>query len=231
MAAPPPDLLRTRLGEARLMWIFSPPSLEQGLAVLDALLTAAPNGPTIDAVQVRPKAPGAHRTPTEARTALAWTRAVLERTGRPEDGGPLVLVNDRVDVAAALAAEGCAGVHLGQDDMPAAEARAFLGPGPLLGLSTHDAEQLGMALDAPVDYLGFGPVFATATKGYAEGLGPDRAWIASTAATVPVFPIGGIDLVGAAELAPVGRAAVSSVLQDSADPARTAAALRALLSP
>lgn len=231
MDAPPPDLLRARLGEARLMWIFSPRSLEEGLAVLDSVLAAGREQAAVDIVQVRPKAPGAHRTPTEARTALAWTRAVLERTGRPEDGGPLVLVNDRVDVGAALASEGCAGVHLGQDDLPAAEARAFLGEGPLLGLSTHDAEQLGAALDAPVDYLGFGPVFATATKGYAEGLGPDRAWIASTAATVPVFPIGGIDLVGAAELAPVGRAAVSSVLQHSADPARTAAALRALLSP
>ena len=111
------------------------------------------------------------------------------------------------------------------------EARALLGEAPLLGLSTHDADQAGAALDAPVDYLGFGPVFATATKGYREGLGPDRAWIASTAATVPVFPIGGIDLVGAAELGQVGRAAVSSVLQDARDPARTARALRGLLTP
>lgn len=225
MDAPAPDLLRSRLADARLMWIFSPPSLEEGLAVLEQVL------PHVDVVQVRPKAPGAHRVPTEARTARDWTRAVLGVTGRPEDGGPLVLVNDRVDVACLLASEGCGGVHLGQDDLPCVEARALLGEAPLLGLSTHDGDQLGAALDAPVDYLGFGPVFATATKGYREGLGPDRAWIASTAATVPVFPIGGIDLVGAAELGQVGRAAVSSVLQDARDPARTAQALRGLLTP
>lgn len=204
------------------MWIFSPAELDEGLRILDAVRT------DVDVVQVRPKSPGTS-TPTRAATARDWTRAVLEVTGTPEEGGPLVLVNDRVDVAALLAPEGCAGVHLGQGDMPPDLARVELGPEALIGWSTHDAEQVGRSHELPVDYLGFGPVFPTPTKGYEQGLGVDRAWIASTAALVPVFPIGGVDLAGAAELASIGRAAVARAITEARDPARAARSLRGLL--
>jgi thiamine-phosphate pyrophosphorylase len=134
----------------------------------------------------------------------------------------LVLVNDRVEVALALAHRGLAGVHLGQDDLPPSEARALLGPAALIGWSTHSPAQVALAEDMPVDYLGYGPIFASATKGVRAGQGAQAAWIAQAGARVPVFPIGGIDGINAAELAPVGRAAVSRAILADADPARAA---------
>jgi thiamine-phosphate pyrophosphorylase len=141
----------------------------------------------------------------------------------------LVMVDDRVDVAAALKSAGCAGVHVGQDDCPVAIARDVLGPGALIGLSTHTLQQVADAEDAAVDYLGFGPIQATATKGYAAGLGPEAVWIASQASARPVFAIGGITLENAGEIARVGRAAVASAILGADDPARAAREMRALL--
>src|SRR5690606_20532120 len=125
--------------------------------------------------------------------------------------------------------EGCAGVHVGRDDLPVGEARALLGPGPLLGLSTHDLAEVVRAGELAVDMLGFGPAYATATKGYSAGLGPEMCWVASEAALVPLFPIGGISPANAGELEPVGRAAVSSSLLSARDPADAARTLRAAL--
>ena len=77
-----------------------------------------------------------------------------------------------------------------------------------------------------MNYLGFGPMFPTATKGYERGLGPETAWVADTASALPVFPIGGIDATNAAELARVGRAAVSAAILDAEDPGRAAREIR-----
>jgi thiamine-phosphate pyrophosphorylase len=100
----------------------------------------------------------------------------------------------------------------------------------VIGLSTHDMRQVARAQDEPVNYLGFGPLFPTATKGYEHGLGPDAAWIADTASELPLFPIGGIDATNAAELARVGRAAVSTAILDAEDPGRAASEIRGLLT-
>lgn len=186
----------------------------QALAAVQAAL------PYLDVIQVRPKPlgpPGA----SCAREAWDLCRALLERLATVPHA-PLVVVNDRVDVARALWAAGLAGVHLGQDDTPPEVARELLGPGPLIGLSTHDTTQVVAAGEMPVDYLGFGPVFATATKGYQTGLGAERAWVASAACGDPLFPIGGIDTTNAATLAQVGRAAVGSAILCAADPADAA---------
>ena len=102
--------------------------------------------------------------------------------------GTLLLVNDHVEVAAAVGAHG---VHLGQDDGPLAPARERLGPGAIIGRSTHDAAQVLAAQDA--DYLGFGPVFGTPTKD--TGYGPrglDALALACRLSTIPVVAIGGI---------------------------------------
>lgn len=214
---------RARLGAARLYLLFTPHLCtgRDALEVLEALL------PEVDLVQVRVKAPGAARS--EALETFAWTERVLERCARLGERAPPVLVNDRVDVARALLERGCAGVHLGQDDAPPRVARELLGDGALIGLSTHDAGQVARALEEPLDYLGFGPVHATATKGYGGGLGSEAAWIASQASHLPLFPIGGIDARNAGELEDVGRAAVGSALLAAGDPARAARELRALL--
>ncbi len=245
---------RTRLAGARIQLVFTPEVCGASSAVCDdsaareALARLAAALPHVDAVQVRPKPLGAGTAISEARAARDWTRAVLARVAEAapgpspsaacdpnsEGGGrPLVLVNDRVDVAKCLAPEGCDGVHVGQQDAPPALARAFLGPDLLVGLSTHTLREVAAAaelpLEARVDYLGFGPTFATDTKGYARGLGAEAAWIARQAACVPLFAIGGIGPGNAADLAAVGRIAVSAAILTAGDPARAARELRALL--
>jgi thiamine-phosphate pyrophosphorylase len=140
-----------------------------------------------------------------------------------------VIVNDRVDVAEALRDRGCAGVHLGQDDCPPAIARRRLGPYPLVGLSTHDMTQVVQAGEEAVDFLGFGPIHGTATRGYDRGLGAEPAWIASVATSLPLFAIGGIDATNAAELSRIGRAAVGSAILAAKDPGRAAREIRSLL--
>lgn len=72
-----------------------------------------------------------------------------------------LIINDRVDIALAVAADG---VHLGQDDLPPARARALLGEGRIIGYSTHDLKQALGADLLPIDYLAIGPVFQTSTK-------------------------------------------------------------------
>ena len=229
------DNYRARLGEARLLLIFTPELVLEGdpLERLRLLL------PHVDVIQVRPKpvarAQSAQLTtdpPAEARATHDWTELVLDLVAdvEPDEGArPLVMVNDRVDVAMALQERGCAGVHLGQADLPTAEARALLGEGAIIGLSTHDMRDVAMTLDQPIDYLGFGPVFASETKGYSQGRGAETAWVASEAVSVPVFAIGGITPANATELKSVGRAAVSSALLTAADPVEAALTLRSAL--
>ena len=72
-----------------------------------------------------------------------------------------IIINDRVDVALALKADG---VHLGQDDLPPAEARKILGEKAIIGFSTHNIEQAIAAVRMPIDYLAIGPIYATETK-------------------------------------------------------------------
>jgi thiamine-phosphate pyrophosphorylase len=104
------------------------------------------------------------------------------------DQGVCVVINDHIEVAAAL---GASGVHLGQDDASPEAARRALGPSALIGLSTHDLDQVRQATD--VDYLGFGPVFSTRTKvnpGDPRGL--NTLVNAIRATPLPVIAIGGI---------------------------------------
>ncbi len=209
-----------------MLLLFTPDACGERdpLALLESVL------PSIDVVQVRPKALGASSSaPCEARATYEWTQRVLDLVRARPELEILVTVDDRVDVAAALASAGCAGVHLGQDDCPVAIARKMLGDDALIGLSTHTLKQVALAEDLPVDYLGFGPVQATPTKGYAAGLGPEAAWIASQAGAKPVFAIGGITRENIDEIARVGRAAVASAILGAEDPARAAREIQALL--
>jgi thiamine-phosphate diphosphorylase len=222
------DDAREHLARARLMLLFTP-ELCGAREPLDVLAAALP---FVDALQVRVKPAGVpDPVPAGSRATWEWSRRILDLARTPRTAPFVLLVDDRPDVARALAEEGVAGVHLGQDDMPCGAAREYLGPQSLIGLSTHDMAQVAGAAEQPVDYLGFGPVHATRTKGYGRGLGSEAAWIAAGTSPVPVFPIGGIDLSNAQELARVGRAAVSSVILCAGDPARAARELRALLEP
>jgi len=148
------------------------------------------------AVQLRVK-----RGSTRAFVELA--RALVAAVAVP------FIVNDRLDVALVA---GAAGVHLGQDDLPLAAARRAA-PGLLIGVSTHDPQQAAEAARAGADYLGFGPIFATATKDNpdpVQGL-EGLALAVQAAGSVPVVAIGGITPAHAAAIAATGAAAACAI--------------------
>ncbi len=129
-----------------------------------------------------------------------------------EAGIPLI-INDHPQIAADIGADG---VHVGQDDLPVAEARKLLGPGRIVGKSTHSLEQARAAFAEKPDYIGFGPLFATATKPDYIPIGLAQIARVRQEATVPFFCIGGIkrdnvDTVIAHGA--VGVVAVSEILQ------------------
>jgi thiamine-phosphate pyrophosphorylase len=120
-----------------------------------------------------------------------WETARQLRAMCREAGLPFI-VNDRADLALACGADG---LHIGQDDMPLQEARRLMGPGILIGRSTHSPSQAREAWDQGADYIGYGPLFATQTKENNVpplGLGTLKE-IASTI-PIPVVAIGGIKL-------------------------------------
>ncbi len=144
----------------------------------------------------------------------------------------LVIVNDRVDVAAICGAHG---VHVGQDDLPPVDARRLVGADAIVGFSTHNDAQLHAGLDQPVSYLAVGPVFRTQTKATGYGaVGLELVARASAMAhqkSLPLVAIGGITLDQAAVVIAAGADAVA-VIGDllTGDPeARARAFLQALL--
>jgi thiamine-phosphate pyrophosphorylase len=192
------------------------------LGALEAALGArAAGGPAIGAVQLRIKGP------KSGRALFTWG-ARLADFFMGLNTPPLLLVNDRVDVALALGRD-VRGVHLGQTDLPIAAARQLLGAHALIGRSTHDFAQVLVATEEGANYLGFGPIHATATKGYERGLGSEPAWIAAAATSLPIFPIGGINATNAGELGEIGRAAISSAILSAPAPRQATAAIAALL--
>ncbi|HEY3362494.1 MAG TPA: thiamine phosphate synthase [Methanosarcina sp.] len=106
-------------------------------------------------------------------------------------GRAIFLVNDRIDVALAVNADG---VHIGQDDMPIEMARKLLGNDKIIGLSVCDREEAILAEKSSADYLGLGPIFDTATKKDAgNGIGPLKIREVKDAIKIPVVAIGGIN--------------------------------------
>lgn len=106
--------------------------------------------------------------------------------------GAIFIVNDRADIALLSGADG---VHLGQDDLPVAEARKILGMDRLIGVSTHNLEQAKKAESEGANYIGFGPVFGTKTKADAEEeKGLEALQEVKTSVKIPVVAIGGINI-------------------------------------
>jgi len=103
----------------------------------------------------------------------------------------IFLVNDRIDVAMAVDADG---VHIGQDDMPIAIARQLLGNEKIIGLTVHDLREALEAEREGADYAGLSPIFGTSTKKDAgEGIGPERIREVKEALSIPIVTIGGIN--------------------------------------
>jgi thiamine-phosphate pyrophosphorylase len=143
-------------------------------------VTAAAIRGGADVIQLRDKTASPDQLLEEARALLAVTRAAEI---------PLI-INDHVEVAAACGAEG---VHLGQDDASIAAARRRLGPGRLIGKSTHTFEQALVAYLDQADYLGLGPIFPTPTKPTYEAVGPELIQEVRLRVEIPVVCIGGIN--------------------------------------
>jgi len=132
------------------------------------------------------------------RTALEIRRLTL-------DYGAVFIVNDHTDIALAVDADG---VHLGQDDLPAEQARRLLGGEKLIGLSTHTVEQAVNGEACGVDYIGFGPIFTTQTKDAGRPHGAEILHHLRRQVRIPIVAIGGITT---GNLAPVLESGVDAV--------------------
>jgi thiamine-phosphate diphosphorylase len=165
----------------------------------------------------------------QMRVKHASTRMLLQRAGaikRELDGRAIFIVNDRVDVALAVDADG---VHLGQDDMPLRMARDMLGPDKIIGVSVSCVEEALAAEAGGADYLGASAVFSTATKADAEAMGLNGLRAVCGSVGIPVVGIGGINRHNSRQVMAAGAAgvAVVSAVVSATDITRAASELLA----
>ncbi|BBX98467.1 thiamine-phosphate synthase [Mycobacterium lacus] len=177
---------RARLGTARL-YLCTDARRERGdlAEFADAALAGG-----VDIIQLRDKGSAGEQRfgPLEARDELAACEILAAAARRH---GALFAVNDRADIARASGADA---LHLGQRDLPLAVARDIIGPERLIGLSTHDADQVAAAAAGPADYFCVGPCWPTPTKPGRSAPGLDLVRLAAElGGDKPWFAIGGID--------------------------------------
>ncbi|HLP09515.1 MAG TPA: thiamine phosphate synthase [Opitutaceae bacterium] len=199
------------------LYLVTDPEMTAGRGLLETVRAAVAGGVTI--VQLRDKAASARAMAETGRALLALLRSL---------GVPL-LVNDRIDVAHAIGADG---VHIGQDDLPPAAARAILGPRAIIGLSVTNADELA-TVDASVDYIGLGPLFPTGTKtDAAPALGEAAFSAIRRRLACPVVAIGGINRDNLARTLAAGADGVAlvSAICAAPDPRAAAQELRTALA-
>ncbi|MEQ1921954.1 MAG: thiamine phosphate synthase [Pyrinomonadaceae bacterium] len=188
-----------------------------GLSHLEQVKRLIAGGATL--IQLREK----HMSPS------AFFDDAIEAIAFAREHSVKIIINDRVDIATALNADG---VHLGQDDLPPAEARKILGEDAIIGFSTHTFEQVREALFFPVDYIAYGPIFDTKTKenpdntvGLAE-LKLVREIIGDTT----LVAIGGINESNYRSVLDTGAESVAIISSLLSDPAQIDAKFRALIN-
>jgi thiamine-phosphate pyrophosphorylase len=201
---------RQRLAEARLQVLVTGARCAAGLewTVREAMAGGA------QIIQLREKNLTDRELLERARQVRRWTR----------QDGALFIMNDRPDLGRLAEADG---VHVGQEELPVLEARRIVGPDALIGVSTHNLQQVRQAVLDGVSYIGVGPTFASATKTFDHYPGLDFVRQACEETTLPVFVIGGINVanIAAAVQAGARRVAVSDAVCQSEDPRAAAAAL------
>jgi thiamine-phosphate pyrophosphorylase len=209
------DRRRRALAQARLYFVCcARPRGERPRPLLDAALRGG-----ADIIQLRDKGAG-------DAELLAAARAFRQAADRHR---ALFILNDRPELVGACEADG---VHVGQDDAPVAEARAFAPPGALVGLSTHSPQEVDEACaaegEARPDQISVGPVWPTPTKAGRPAAGLELIEHAARAATIPWFAIGGIDESKLAEVVAAGasRIVVVRAIRDADDVQGAARALR-----
>ena len=191
--------------------------LSAGRSTVEVVEAAIAGG--IDVVQLREK-------PTTARDRYELGQELRAVT---REAGVTLIVNDRVDIAAAIDADG---VHLGDDDLPVAVAREQLGSDAVVGRSVSTPAAARDAERAGADYLGVGAVFATSSKDTdpeQSEIGPDRLRAIDEAVDIPFVGIGGITVENAGEVAAAGAdgVAVISAITRADDPAAATRELNA----
>ena len=138
----------------------------------------------------------------------------LELRQAAAEAGVLFIVNDRCDLALAVDADG---VHLGQRDLPFDLARKVMGPDKLIGISTHNSDQVREATIRKPDYLGFGPIFTPGSKqDYDPVVGLEELRVMRRLTSLPVFAIGGIQIDHVRDVMRVGAdgvAIISAILK------------------
>lgn len=179
------------------LYVITDRSLSRGRTPLEVAERAIAGGATC--IQLRDKE-------ASTRELFAFARELRQLT---REKGVAFIVNDRLDIALAVEAEG---VHLGEDDLPLAEARRLMPPGMLLGASAGDVRQARLAESLGASYLGVGAVFATSTKADAgEPIGLQALAGICRSVRIPVVGIGGIDAGNARPVIEAGAAGVAVV--------------------
>jgi thiamine-phosphate pyrophosphorylase len=171
--------------------------------------------------KVRNSPPRAANSPDQA-----WSGLAPETNVAPN---PLIIINDRPDIAAIVDADG---VHLGQDDMSVKDARSIVGPRRLIGVSTHSIEQARAAVLDGANYIGVGPTFPTPTKAFNEFPGVRLLQQVAQEIRLPAFAIGGVESQNLGQVVAAGftRIAVSSAVMATPDACAAMKALRGGLS-
>jgi len=215
MSLAPPEgdgpLLRERLRTARLYFCCGArPRGEDPEALLRSAL-----GGGVDILQLREKELGR----TEIERAAGTFRRVCDTFSA------LFVVNDDPELARACDADG---VHVGQDDVSAEQARELLGPDAIIGLSTHSEEQIAASAERPVDYISVGPIWETPTKEGRPAVGLELIEHAAEHAPHPFFAIGGIDAGNAEQVVRAGARRLCAVraIRNATDPGAAASELR-----
>ena len=187
-----------RAASVRGLYVIVDPEATRGRPVLDVAEAVLEGGATL--VQLRDKT-------GELETVLPTARAIRALC---ESRGALFIVND--DPALAVAS-GAHGLHLGQEDMPVAEARRIVDSGTIIGRSNNTIEEIEASRDAGADYLAVGAVFATSTMGKSRRpvVGTDLITTAKQAADQPIVGIGGITRYNAAEVMRAGADCICAV--------------------
>lgn len=205
---------RARLADARLYVLLTG---SQCVRTLDWVIEQAALGGA-DVFQLREKGLPDRELIARARQVREWTRRA----------GVLFVVNDRPDIARLVEADG---VHLGQDDLPVAAARRIVGSEMLIGVSTHNVEQVRQAIRDGADYLGVGPTFPSRTKQFEAYAGLDFVREVAAETTLPCFALGGINAGNVAEVVAAGarRIAVSAAVATADEPRAAAVELKGAL--
>ncbi len=158
-----------------------------------------------------------------SREFLLAARAIV-RLCRARDA--LLIVNDRADIARLAEADG---VHVGQDDLPVAAARAIVGAERIVGVSTHSVEQARAAEAEGADYIGFGAIYSGGLKNVADAQGLERLRAVRAAVRIPIVAIGGISEATMPAVLAAG-ADAAAIITDVARAPDLSAKVRALLA-